>query len=363
MWRNVLSVLKHGGPIVHISDCYSPRTGGIETQVANLVAAQREAGWNAEVVTATTGPPIDGVARITVPVPFELPIHPRTRLRLVDHLEFVQPSVVHIHLGATSPFAWGAIRATRDMNLPTVVTVHSMWGGVARMGYHAFAKQLTNSNFIWSAVSKEAGQSVQEALNVPVHAMPNGIDTSQWRTVANPGDHLRVVGVLRMAPRKRVGSWLSIIRKVQKSRPDVSAVLVGNGPLLPYAKRYVEWHGMNVHLPGRLSHFQLRDLYAESDVFLQSSSRESFGIAALEARAAGLAVIARNGTGTASFIAGGVNGFLEKNDHLMVRRLIELASNPIQIASLKENNQTTPIYDLQKMLGASVELYRLAQRE
>jgi phosphatidylinositol alpha 1,6-mannosyltransferase len=372
LWRNVTSVLNPGGPIVHISDCYAPRTGGIETQVANLVAAQRNAGLWAEVVTATVGPSSDGVTRVTFPVPFELPVHPRARLQLVEHLAATQPSVLHIHLGATSPFAWGAIRAAREMKLPTVITVHSMWGGIARLGYHTFARQFTGSHFVWSAVSREAAQGVQDALNVHVHTMPNGIDVAQWRSDTSQSDpsqsdpsqsdHLRLVGVLRMAPRKRVGSWLSIVREVQKVRPETTAVLVGDGPLLSHARRYVNRHQLKVTLPGRLSHSQLRDVYAESDVFLQSSIKESFGIAALEARAAGLVVIARMGTGTGSFISQGVNGFLEPDDRQLVRRVIELANDPLQVKLIKDNNQVVPIYDLGRMLIESLELYRLAQQ-
>ena len=128
LWRNVFPVLNPGGNIVHITDCYSPRTGGIETQVANLVAAKRDAGWPVEIMTATVGEPEQGVNRITAPIPFGLPIHPRTRARVVESLTASKPSVAHIHIGATSPFAWGAIRAVRDLNLPTVITVHSMWG-------------------------------------------------------------------------------------------------------------------------------------------------------------------------------------------------------------------------------------------
>lgn len=331
--------------------------------MANLVSAQREAGWNSEVITATVGEALHGVTRITAPIPFDIPIHPRTRHRLMEHFVSLQPSVVHVHLGAASPFAWGALRATRDMGLPTVITVHSMWGGISRAGYHLFTRQLTGSSFVWSAVSTEAGQSVQEALRLPVHVMPNGINVEQWTSHAIPSDHLRVIGVLRMAPRKRVVPWLSIIREVQGIHPEVSAVLVGDGPLLAYAKRYVKKHQMNVSLPGRLNHSQLRELYSRSDVFLQSSTRESFGIAALEARAAGLVVVAREGTGTGSFIADGINGFLEEDDQLMARRLLWLADDSYEVASIKENNQAAPIYDLRKMLTVSGQLYEMAQRQ
>ena len=40
--------------IVHVTDCYLPRMGGIETQVADLVRHQSAAGHDVHVVTSTT---------------------------------------------------------------------------------------------------------------------------------------------------------------------------------------------------------------------------------------------------------------------------------------------------------------------
>jgi hypothetical protein len=77
--------------IAHVSDCYAPRTGGIETQVAALATRQSLAGEDVRVITATPGHDAvfsgdDVVDRITVHrlaarIPFELPIHPRTGAR------------------------------------------------------------------------------------------------------------------------------------------------------------------------------------------------------------------------------------------------------------------------------------------
>ncbi|WP_448630181.1 hypothetical protein [Cellulomonas soli] len=41
--------------VVHVSDCYPPRTGGIESQVGDLAAAQVAAGHDVHVFTATVG--------------------------------------------------------------------------------------------------------------------------------------------------------------------------------------------------------------------------------------------------------------------------------------------------------------------
>lgn len=362
MWRNVIPVQSPPGEVVHITDCYSPRTGGIETQVANLTSAQRQAGWSVRVLTATGGEPEFGVQRITAPIPFGLPVHPRTRDRIVRILSRDRPEIVHIHLGATSPFAWGAIRAVRELGIPTVVTVHSMWGDISQRGYQLFARKLTDSGVLWSAVSQEAASSVKAALGVPVSVLPNGIEVTEWQCANRPAANLRIVGVLRMAPRKRVIPWLKIVHQVQQATPSVSATLIGDGPLLAHAKKFAQRNRIEVNFRGRLDRMGMLDVFAESDAFLQASTRESFGIAALEARTAGLAIVARLGTGTGSFIAQGVNGYLESSDSNIVNRLRQLSLDLDELTRIKENNQTPPQFDWQYMVKVSGDLYNEAQR-
>ncbi|WP_197043207.1 glycosyltransferase [Saccharothrix sp. NRRL B-16314] len=65
--------------IIHVTDCFLPRLGGIEVQVAGLAQAQASSGEEVHVVTATRlASPGDGysVHRIAVRVPWDLPVHP-----------------------------------------------------------------------------------------------------------------------------------------------------------------------------------------------------------------------------------------------------------------------------------------------
>ncbi len=64
-------------------------------------------------------------------------------------------------------------------------------------------------------------------------------------------------------------------------------------------ERYLRANGMNgwVSLPGRYSRDQIHELLASADVFVAPAPRESFGLAALEARVAGVPVVARTQSG------------------------------------------------------------------
>ena len=80
-------------------------------------------------------------------------------------------------------------------------------------------------------------------------------------------------------------------------------------------ERYLARHGMAdwVSLPGRYTREQIAKVLESADVFVAPAPRESFGIAALEARAAGLPVVARAQSGVADFVAHGTEGLLGRD--------------------------------------------------
>jgi glycosyltransferase involved in cell wall biosynthesis len=59
---------------------------------------------------------------------------------------------------------------------------------------------------------------------------------------------------------------------------------------------------------------------------------ESFGIAALEAAAAGLPVLGRRGTGLAEFVGDGAGGLLVDSDEALARALVGLAAGRTAVA-------------------------------
>ena len=70
--------------------------------------------------------------------------------------------------------------------------------------------------------------------------------------------------------------------------------------------------------------------------------RESFGIAALEARTSGLPVVARAQTGTGEFIEDGVNGFLSVDDEALADALVLLGRDPALLARMHAHNAGQP---------------------
>ena len=349
--------------IAHVSDCYAPRTGGIESQVRALAGRQAASGDDVRIITATPGHAgvfagldrVDGLAvhRLAMDLPFELPIHLRTRREVGAVLDRDPVDVVHVHAGVVSPFAWGAVRAAAERRLPTLVTVHSVWGPLARPGFGLADALVRWSRWgvTLSAVSGVAAERIRRALPRAgeVLVVPNGIDPEQWRVASSSSDPeaLRVVTVMRMAPRKRTLPLVRILaaahRGLAVSGVRLTASLVGDGPERARAERYVRDQGLDevLRFTGRLDRPGILEVFAGSDVYLQPSVRESFGLAALEARTAGLPVIARTQTGTTEFVADGVEGLLADDDAGLVRSVIRVGRDRELLDRMTAHNRST----------------------
>ena len=83
-------------------------------------------------------------------------------------------------------------------------------------------------------------------------------------------------------------------------------------------------------------------MLGRSDVYLQPSIRESFGLAALEARAAGLAVVVHADSGSTQFVHDGVEGLVARDDTGMVAAVVRLAHDPGLLNAITAHNRTTP---------------------
>ena len=330
--------------IAHVTDFYLPRLGGIEMQVADLAAHQQAQGHQVTIITSSPSQghqdPVDGprVVRVTDALRRPRAIHPQAPFLGAAALLDGGFDAVHVHVGVGSPLAfWGALTAARH-GIPTVITVHSLWAWV----YPIFksldlAGGFSRRPIRWTAVSEAAARPVRRILSAgtTVTVLPNGIEPQDWRVdrAVRPDDELLIVAVMRLAPRKRPLHLVRMLRATRARTPTstrLQAVIVGDGPERPTLERYLRRHQMTdwVSLPGRQTREQIRELYRRADVFVAPADLESFGIAALEARCAGVPVVAKAQTGIAEFIQDEVDGLLVATDAALVEALVRLGTDP-----------------------------------
>jgi glycosyltransferase involved in cell wall biosynthesis len=143
----------------------------------------------------------------------------------------------------------------------------------------------------------------------------------------------------------------------------VRVVVVGDGEQLPTLRSRVRRAGMEswVRTPGALSHHDLRSLYHDADIFVAPAAAESFGIAALEARASGLVVLAREGTGVGDFVSHGHTGLLAPDDARMADHLALLCGDPVLLDRMRTASRAVrPPFDWSDVLWRNEEAYAVA---
>ena len=368
--------------IVHVSDCYPPRTGGIESQVSDLARHQYEAGHEVQVFTATTGPnggrsgAVDDdagvrVHRLGTRMPFDLPVNPAAAGAMRRLLRELRPDVVHVHAGVVSPFAFDGLRVAAGLGVPTAVTWHCMLDGVVtplRLAVHAGGRAMMPVAL--SAVSHAAAERVQRVFGGRVAVLPNGLDLATWAPPAAGGPALdgaplRLVATMRLAPRKRAAALVDLVADAVGAvgAGAVHLDLVGDGPLRGRIEAQIQRLDLAsvMTVRGRLTRPEIRELYADSAVFLAPAELEAFGIAALEARAAGLAVIARRGTGIEEFVRDEIDGLIVSGDDAMADAVVRLVRDRALLAAIRAHNRTQPPrFDWSDALAAAAAEYARA---
>ncbi len=340
--------------ILHVTDCYLPHVGGIEMHVHDLAAHQRGSGHDARVLTSEPAedrrPDQAWVSRVAIDSSSGLLRSVRAAHGLGEVMEEIRPDVVHVHVSVVSPFAWSAARVAARHGIPTVITMHSLWSaGGAIPAVADAALGLRRWPVLWSAVSQRATEPLRSMLGpgTPVIVLPNAVDPAEWRAVPDPNGILTVVSVMRLSPRKRPLQLARMLRQVRQALPPdipLQAVIIGDGPQRAALQHYLARHGMTawVDLPGTLDRASIRERFRQASVYVAPALLESFGIAALEARSAGLPVVASSRGGVGEFVQHGVDGLLVPDDTAMRAALIRLATDERLRARLTDHARTHP---------------------
>ncbi len=368
--------------IAHVTDYYLPRLGGIEMQVHDLATRQRAAGHETTVITptpespgaGTAGPDPAWVERIDTVVS-QRAVRPFVAgFAAPDVLTRERFDMVHVHASLISPFAMLAGRAASLGGIPTVVTVHSLWSRTGPAPDIAWGWIVRHKQWpvIWSAVSQTAAGQVAQTLGggAAVAVLPNGIDADAWRTEPAPRSPstVTITSVMRLSRRKRPMPLLRILRRLrERVSPSIGlhAVIIGEGPLRAKMMDYLEAHDMQrwVSLPGRLERSDIRHIFSQSDLYVAPAELESFGIAALEARAAGLPVVASRHGGVGEFISDGAEGFLTGSDNEMVYALAALSRDRQTRERIAEHNRAVqPAVTWPSVLERAEVLYAAARQ-
>jgi glycosyltransferase involved in cell wall biosynthesis len=355
-------------------DWYAPQLGGIENHIRDLANELRARGHEPHVITSTPGPcQLDGV-----PV-HRLGLARLPKWRVVGDLETIARvreicrrerfDVVHGH-SLQSPLAHVAMYVAHGMATPSVMTQHSMLGPRPTALLRWLDRRVGWSSWptLMTAVSSEAADRARAAmLRADVHVLHTGIALSGWtgRPAPSAGP-IRVVCVTRLYAHKRTDELLRTIPHVLASSRhgrELGFVIVGDGPERRKLERLARRLGIaeNISLVGELARREVAEVVARSHVFVLPNPDEAFGIAALEARALGVPVVARSSSGARDLVAHHRDGLLCDTVDDMARAITRLCDDEVLRATLSRQARSgLERFGWGQAMDRHLEIYRRA---
>ncbi|MEP6298731.1 MAG: glycosyltransferase family 4 protein, partial [Ilumatobacter sp.] len=161
---------------------------------------------------------------------------------------------------------------------------------------HAAAGIAPWSNWVRTSLIEDYGISPQKIL-----VIPPGVDVASWKTSTPSTERvLRILFVGGDFERKGGPLLLEAVRSLDPGTVQLDIVTRSDVAAEP---------GVDVHRGLSHGDDKLRDLFVRSDVFVLVSSSEMFGIAAVEAAAAGLPCIVTRVGGLADLVVEGETGY------------------------------------------------------
>jgi L-malate glycosyltransferase len=168
----------------------------------------------------------------------------------------------------------------------------------------------------------------------PVTVVPYGVDLERFAPRARgAASHVVVGAVSRLSTEKGVRYLIEAFGQLRlRYGGDVSLRIAGEGPERPRLEAMIERLNLesSVELRGWLRHEDVPAFLNELDVFVLPSTWEGFGVAAAEASAAGLPVVATNVYGIPDVVRDGQTGLLTppKDPGALARAIGRLVEDP-----------------------------------
>ena len=320
--------------------CYAS-LGGSGVVATELAHALANRGHQVHVISSDEpfrwrdGVPGLTFERVSVPS-YPLFREPQYLLSLANRIVQVSREfdldIIHAHYAvphATAAFlSRQVLAASGDGAAPKVVTtLHGT--DITLVGNDASYSQIVAFSIQQSdgvtAVSASLRDATYESLGLSrqIQVIPNFLDCSvhRRRTRADlrkrftdgDEDAKIVAHVSNFRPVKRVDAVIDIFDRIRQRIP-ARLLLVGDGPDLALAYRKARELGITPLVHGVGAQEEVVPLLSISDVFLLPSAQESFGLAALEAMACEVPVVASRVGGLPEVIEHGVSGYLHQPD-------------------------------------------------
>ena len=293
---------------------------------------------------------------------------------MVDVIVNNQIDLLHVHYAiphASAAYMTKKILETQGKKIPVITTLHGT--DITLVGRDkTFAPVVSfsiNQSDAITAVSYNLREETNKIFPIQkeIEVIQNFVDVRRFnkkpidafRKVIAPNQEKIVIHASNFRRIKRVEDVVKIFAKIHKSVPS-KLLFVGDGPERPTAESLSRELniGDDIRFVGKQE--QMEEILAIGDLFLLTSEYESFGLAALEAMAAGVPVISTNAGGLPEINEHGVTGFMSNIGDVddMSAHAVRLLQNEELLSKFKASAYAqAQKFDIQNIIPKYEHLY------
>ena len=294
--------------------------------------------------------------------------------KLVDVVKFEKLDLLHVHYAiphASAAFLAQQILKSQGISIPFITTLHGT--DITLVGRDSSFKPVIQYCLEMSDAVTSVSESLKRdtiehfQIQREIQVIPNFIQLEEYTTDTNLAlrrryaldDEFVLCHISNFRKVKRVEDVVHILKHINDVYPS-KLILVGDGPERQKVEELCRSLGTcdRVILLGKIqaTHLPL----SISDLFLLPSETESFGLAALEAMAAGVPVISSNTGGLPEVNIEDYSGYLADvgDVETMAQKALHILSSKDRLQQFKQQARlSAERFDMSKILPMYEELY------
>lgn len=382
--------------ICHVSSCFVPSHGGVETFVYNLCKTLVKRNHTVRVITSSRGRSparyherIDGIDVVRYPerhFVLETPLLPQIVLSLLEE----DYDVLHVH-GMVPMLTDIALLVGRLKRKPVLLTYHydaetltgrtlgrlvnRVYSFLMRFLLPYLVDRVVTTTTSYAMTSSVLPRSVSKLATIPcgvdeeMQPDPPGNGPHEESSSSDPNHRVLYVGKLHRY--KGLEHLIAAIQLARAAIPDIRLEIVGDGPRRSELEGLSHRLGLDgcVTFRGWIERSDLIQAYGSTGVVVLpsiNSRREAFGIVLLEAMAMGKPVIASRIPGPESVVDNGKDGLLVPpgNPDKLAEAIVYILKNETLMESMGEcGKQKAAKYSWSSITSQYEEIYsELTQR-
>lgn len=295
--------------------------------------------------------------------------------KLVDIALFANLDILHVHYAiphASAAIMAKNILAKKGKLISVVTTLHGT--DITLVGKDATYEPVVSYSINESDAVTSVSQSLKDQtyaffhIEKDIHVIPNFIDFTRFskkpkehfKTAIAPQGERILVHTSNFRKVKRVEDVIHVFSRVMEKIPS-KLLLIGDGP----ERMHIEKLCRDLDICDRVTFLGKQDMVEEilsvCDLFILPSETESFGLAALEAMACQVPVIATNSGGIPEVNEHGFTGFNSNVGDVddMAKNALYILGDNERLATFKANAlQHAHKFDIKTVLSMYEALYQ-----